>query len=58
MKVYSIWCEYDMGFSPSYETQDAAIKAINGADWSLCDLTLKEVIAENLVEIHTLEVSK
>lgn len=57
MQVYIIECEFDMNFAPSYETMEKAMEALQNADWEgLCDMSLEEVIKENLVAVFKMTV--
>jgi len=57
MKVYKIWCEWDMGFSDAYSTKEKAQKAIDEMDWEgMCDYTLKEVQEDGMVSIEEVDV--
>ena len=59
MKVYKIDCEWDMGFEDLYYTKEAAQKAIDNTDWeSMVNMTLEEVIADNMVIIEEIIVKK
>lgn len=56
MKMYKIWCEWDMGFKDAYSTEAKAQKAIDEADWDLVDMTMEEILEEGLVGIEEVEV--
>ena len=57
MKIYKIWCEWDMPIAQGYfSTIEKAQKAINDEDWSDCDHTLDEVQSDGLVSIEEIEV--
>lgn len=49
--VYKIECEFDMGFRPFYLTLKEAEDVIMNADWSICDMSLSDIMKQNLVEI-------
>jgi hypothetical protein len=57
MKIYRIWCEWDMGFSKSYSTREKAQQAIDKIDWEDEGLgTLEEIIEDGMVYIEEEEV--
>lgn len=56
-KVYTIWCEWDMGFADAYSTEEKAQQAIDEMDWEgMCDYTLEEVQKDGMVSINEVEV--
>jgi hypothetical protein len=57
MKIYKIWCEWEMSVAQGYfTTKEKAQKAIDEEDWSMCDYTLKEVQEDGMVSIEEIEV--
>ena len=57
MKVYKIWCEWDMGFADAYSTKEKAQQTIDKMDWEgMCSYTLKEVQDDGMVSIEEVEV--
>jgi len=57
MKIYKIWCEWDMGFAEAYSTREKAQKDIDEADWEgLVGSTLEEVINDGMVQIEEIEI--
>lgn len=58
MIVYTIWCEWEMGFEDAYSTREKAQEAIDCMDWEgLCDYTLEEVLNDGLVSINENKVA-
>ena len=54
--VFRIWCEWDMGFSEIYGSEEAAREDIEEADWEeLVQMTLEEVEEAGLVAIEEIE---
>lgn len=55
--MFSIWCEWDMGFSDAYTTREKAEQAIQGVDWSEVGFDNADAVKEaGLVEIKKLTV--
>ncbi|MEK6881227.1 MAG: hypothetical protein AABY22_16520 [Nanoarchaeota archaeon] len=59
MKVYKIWCEWDMGFDDLYSTKEKAQKVIDDQDWEgLVGMSLEDVKEDNLVAIEVMNVEE
>ena len=58
MKVYRIWCEWDMPIAQgTFSSREKAQAAIDTEDWeSLTDYSRDEVIEDEMVSIEELEV--
>ena len=57
MKIYEIWCEWEMPVACGYfTTREKAQKAIEEEDWSVCGRTLEEVQEDGFVRIEEIEV--
>ena len=58
MKVYRIWCEWDMPIAQgTFSSREKAQAAIDTENWeSLTDYSRDEVIEDEMVSIEELEV--
>ena len=58
MTVYKIVCEWDMPIATGkFLKSEDAWEAINKDDWEgLCDMTLEEVLEDNLVYVEEVEI--
>ena len=59
MKIYRIWCEWDMGFWEAYATKELAQKDIDETDWEdLVGRDQKTVEGDGLVYIEEVIVKE
>ena len=57
MKVYKIWCEWDMGFWEAYISRELAQKAIDETDWKNTVGRSQEIVEQDgLAYIEEIEV--
>ena len=57
MKVYKIWCEWDMGFHEVYATKKLAQKDIDNIDWKTLVGRSQEIVErDGLVFISEVRV--
>lgn len=62
MKIFTVWCEYDMGwnfgdYNGLFATEEAMYKTLNNINWKCVDLTSwQEAKEEGLLTISTLEI--
>lgn len=60
MKLYAVWCEWDIGLnldgnSGCYSSSDNALKAVESFDWKQLDMTNEEAEAEGLLQFEIIE---
>lgn len=57
MKVYKIWCEWEMPVAQGYfKTKEEAQKAIDDEDWECVEHTLESVQEDGMVSIDEIDV--
>ena len=61
MILYTVWCEYDMGFNDGgnkgvYSSEEERLKALESVDWSLAEFSSwEEALEEGLLELKEIE---